>query len=295
MLENIIISKICNILEDLLISITIFTKGFICALKTLCKGKHFTHEKNIDKKVILLGNGPSLKKIDIIKLSRNYDMACVNWFACNNPDFFVIRPKYYFLIDPAFYHKNEKTFYDRKKQVEELTEVMNQVTWKMTIIAPQRNMLETNNRNITYSHISSSVVNGDMCKAYLHHLYDRNLAICGMQNVLCAALHFFIVKGFGKVYLAGVDFDEFKSYVVDERNHVLAVYKHFYGERIVDCTETNYIPLGSFYRWLGFYAKMMKEFHYVSEYATSKNVQIKNLTLNSYIDLFEKTRWETLI
>ena len=93
------------------------------------------------------------------------------------------------------------------------------------------------------------------------------------------------------LYCSLNEFEECKKYLLK----VLEIKRHFYGETIVDCTENNSIPKGSFYKWLGYYAKMLSEFHYISDYANYRNIKVNNLTLNSYIDSFNKMDWHYLL
>lgn len=289
------INELCNIINVVFKFFYSIIALCSCALKTIIRGKRFKKDENKNKKILVLGNGPSLNDINLKELSKKYDIACVNWFAKNNPVFYEIKPKYYFLIDPSFFDMDSKTYYDKRTQVKELTDAFDKVDWEMIIISPQKGKLSTKNEHIKYSHITTEQLAADSFKKLYYLFYNNNLAVCGLQNVMCAALHFSISTGFSEVYIAGVDFDELKSYSVNKDNHVRLVYKHFYGEKIIDCTETNYIPKGTFYKWMGYFAKMLKELYYLSEYAKSKGVKVYNLTPNSFIDFFEKIDWESLL
>lgn len=258
-------------------------KGLLLAIKTMLRGERCGTVTKENENVLVMGNGPSLKEIDIQAFTDNYKIACVNFFA-NQEVFFEIKPQYYIIIDPVFFAINstndvriKKLFYNLEK-----------VDWKLTIISQQGCKLPIKNNNITYEHISYYGFYSEYASAFLNKLYRRNLITCGGQNVMVSAIYYFVLKRYRNIYVAGLDMSEFKGYSIDKNNHVLLETKHFYGSDYIDYTEKGVIKLGEFYIYLGYYVEMFRQFYHVAQFAKSQNVNIYNLTLNSFVDVFEK-------
>ena len=265
-----------------------------CVFKTMYRGKRAKNFEKTEQSILVLGNGPSMKELDLEQISQNttnLEIACVNFFALYNNSFFVIKPKYYVLLDPIFFD-NKNT----KESVIELFEMFNKVNWDMHIILPQKQTLNICNPNISYEYITTSIINSysDQKLKILYYFYNKNLVCCGLQNVLCGALHYFIIRKFKRIYLSGADMSEFMTYKVDRRNHILISPSHFYDGEPYDRTMADNIPIGSFHKWLGYYVRMLEEFYHLSKFAESQGVKVYNLSVDSYIDCFEKTDWTLL-
>ena len=267
-------------------------KGLYSIGRTLLKGKRYTYDKSINDNIIILGNGPSLKEIDLDCLIKRYDFACVNGFVNNYELFMKVKPKYYFLLDPAYFE--ESSPFRDISEIENINKAFRKVNWNMKLIIPQNRSLNISNKYIQYEYISTQTFFADRLKKFQYWLYRSNYATCGLRNVICGALHYFILYKFKTIYIAGVDMNEFKSFTIDERNHVIAHLSHFYGEEQIDLTENGRLPLGTFHIWLENYSKMLIQFHLYKEFANVQGVKIFNLTLNSFIDAFEKTKWNSL-
>ena len=110
----------------------------------------------------------------------------------------------------------------------------------------------------------------------------------GCQNVVIGALYYFISCGFKSVFLAGVDMSEFKCLYVDKNNRTYMDTIHSYGSSRKYYDEMKEYNLLFFHQILGAYQKMFQEFYYVKEYAEKMGVDIINLSVDSYIDLFQK-------
>ena len=279
----------------------VFIIGIDCILMTLIRGKRCKPDPQPDKDVVLLGNGPSLAELDLRRIAEKYDIACVNWFAIKDRDmFFGIKPRYYFLIDPAFFgigieERSQEQIAQNQESINELKGVFNSIDWNMTIITPQSCTFGIINKHVTEEELSTQAICSDYLEYYQYLLHKHNFATCGMQNVLCGALHYFIMNKFRTVYMSGADMSEFKAHTIDERNHIFCCSPHFYETELTDRTEAGGIPIGDFYKHLGYYAKMLKEFHYLRIFADRQNVKIINLSQQSFIDSFDKMSWEKLL
>ena len=274
----------------------LLVKGSASVAKTLLNGKRSRPDRVVEEKeILILGNGPSLNELDLFALREKLDFACVNWFAVQSSLFRKLKPCYYVLIDGDFFVKEEMLSEKKRDSRNRLFNEFNMIDWSMVVITPQKYRIEINNPYITYEAVSTGRLYNDYLYKFMNFLYSKNLAVCGLQNVVVGALHYFIMKKFKTIYMAGVDMSEFQVYKVDGRNHVLAEYTHFYGIDYVDCTETGSIPQGEFSRWMGYYVRMLKEFYCMSQFAAYQSVKVINLSENSFIDVFEKQDWKELI
>ena len=274
-----IIKKIIHLGEDL-----------ICILKTIKYGKRSLPGRVDNTTIFIMGNGPSLNEVDLNRVKRKGKIVCVNWFPIQSSDFFKIKPEFYCIIDPVFFDNDKDGFSEKIRQ---LYTILMQVDWDMTIITMQGFMLSINNKNLHYEYISrgSLTFTGGRFRNYL---YRNNLASTGLQNVVNAALYFFLMKNYKEIYVSGIDMDEFKSYTVDKLNHVISELSHFYGNEIIDFTEKGSIPLGTFYIWLGYYSTMLYQFAYTASFAKIQQAKVINCSLNSFVDVFEKKDWKDI-
>ena len=271
-----------NILKAILEYMRIILLSIYKIAGTLHYGKRARFNPEPEKEVIILGNGPSLNDIDLYEVNKsNLDIACVNFFPTRNECFAVIKPKYLVLLDPGFYGERENL----DSQVKELYDKLERVSWEMTILCLQNRKLPINNPKITFEKINISVLHSEKMHKFLDALYRRNLLCLGMRNVIIGAGFYFVCKRYKHIYYAGVDMSEFKMLFVDEQNRVYVDAVHNYGK------ERHYstiIGKGEFYQLLEMYQGMFKELHFLAEFAERSGVQVTNLSVNSYIDVFEK-------
>ena len=164
----------------------------------------------------------------------------------------------------------------------------------MTIISPQKYKLDCKNAKLSYDYISRIGLNLSSPKRSAMWLYRNNFANCGMQNVAVSALYYFSLMKAKKVFIFGLDMNEFMHFTIDQNNDVWAVYKHFYGEDKSNQTELGFIKKGEFCVWLGYYSKMFYEFSYVSKFADVQGTKIYNMNCQSYVDVFEKITMEDI-
>ena len=287
--------KTPNTMKQIHRAASLRSKAIRSAIGTLSKGERAIFTGQTDHEIVILGNGPSLNQIDLMRLiAKKRDFACVNDFAVRSDLFSIIKPRYYVIMDPMYFEQ-----IDLNQRAAALCEKMECVDWEMTLVLPQRALVPLQNPRIHFEYISTSEINSYNLgeQKVLDRLYQKNLAVCGLQNVLCGALHYFILKKFPRIYLAGCDMNEFMSYSVDKHNHVLLTTKHFYGDQVIDLSERENLPIppGMFHKWLGYYAAMLKQFYHYSKFAEYQGVKVYNLTEKSYIDCFEKIDWHTLI
>ena len=210
----------------------------------------------------------------------------MNYFPLKKQrEFFEIKPEFLCLMDPGFFDYTIKAEEDDKKL---LFDILEKVDWDLIIIAPVGKRLPVVNEAICYEWVNTYKSSYDCVASLNYRLYKNNLAIVGMQNVIIAGLFYFLTVGFQKIYLTGVDMSDFKNLYVDKSNRVYVDSTHSYGTTRYYFDEMTECGVSGFGNILGTYQNMFIEFDQVSRYAKYLNIEVLNLSINSYIDSFEK-------
>lgn len=237
-------------------------------------------------KVVLCGNGPSIKNFEFEKYINNgYDICCVNFFPLDNTLFFKLKPRYYVCVDPAFHFEKKELTDDEIK----LVNVFNQVDWSMKYVCLSNRQLPINNKNIEFDYINHNVIKGGYNR-WWKKMLDKNEATFGYQNVISAAIYYFIMSGVEKVLLTGVENDWHKELVVDENNEVFRVITHFYGNERISVTKAGEIAQGELYKYFQFYTNTLYQYNLLAQYSNDSNTEIINTCADSYIDVFRKEK-----
>lgn len=259
----------------------------IKSIRSLLRGSSNRKWHPCKKKVLILGNGPSLKETAIDEfINDSCDIACVNYFPVRSNDFFDIKPKYIILLDPIIFDNPDEC--DNPG----LIRALEKVTWNLTIVTLQGMKLSINNPKISYDWICRTVVDYNYMRHILKFLYNRNILYSGAQNVMVGALYYFIANKAKYIWIAGLDMSEFRYMLVDENNDVWRDSCHFYVEKKESMTALEK-RIGReryyFHDRMEDYARGFKQFYLISLYAKDCNVVVKNLSPYSYVDVFEKT------
>ena len=280
-----------------------------CVINTILKGERAKRLKAPDKDILIVGNGPSLKEVDLLRFVGKVDFCCVNYFPCKDDNFFRIKPKYICMIDPIFYSKEGGSLttawrLNDIERIRKLEEELMKVDWPICFLTKQGYSLEINNPYITYERLSASVFLGRSISSislferdskWNFWLFDKNFAVPGYACVVCTALLYFTMCRSRRIILAGCDNSYFFGTFVDERNHVMCHPKHFYEEEKLDLTERGMVGEHGFPFLMEQHMGAFVEFYKISKYAQYKKVPIINTSLQSYIDVFEKRSWEDVL
>ncbi len=262
--------------------VEILLKSIYKTARTLSRGERIKFSETPGQEVIILGNGPSLNEIDLQEVARHgMEIACVNYFPTKNEEFWRVKPKYLVLFDPGFYLKGESM----PPEVKKLMVLLEKVDWELRIVGIQGETLPIKNENIIYEPVNTSELYSDRLSKYLDALYKRNILNVGQQNVVIGAGYYFVCKRVKHLYYAGIDMSEFKYLFVDENNEIYTDAVHNYGTTRHRCTVVN---KGEFYKLLRMYQRMFEQFYYLARFAERQNVPVTNLSINSYVDVFEK-------
>jgi hypothetical protein len=249
-------------------------------------------EESEDDRVIVLGNGPSLKN-DILnhkEIFANSHLSVVNHF-CHSEFFFELEPKSYFLLDPAFFndtHTNKNV----EEQVGKTMDILiNQVNWEIHLYVPYRNRNARNlrilkeHKNFKIHYINYVPAKGGF-RRINQWLYDRDLATPQCQNILVFTLFLQTRKETKEIFLFGAENSWHVDVRVNKENQLVFQDVHMYEER-KEITER--VLLGtSMADLLESSVKVFKAYAEIEDYSRKKNVQIYNCSKNSFIDSFKR-------
>lgn len=244
-----------------------------------------------NKKIAILGNGPSLS-LDLVKINKQeVDYLCVvNNFALSYL-FEELKPNFYTIVDPAY-------FFDEIKLEEDkiIWDIIGKINWELTLYIPYRyykNFIKKydyihKNKFIKIIPIHINEYEGfNWLKIYL---YKNNLSMPKSQNVIIPAIFNSINQNFSEVYILGVDHSWTKDLVVDDKNRVCTINNHFYNKKKLELTpfKTIYGNQYKMHEILRDFANMFEGYYQLSDYAIYKRCKIYNVTNGSFIDSFER-------
>ncbi len=236
---------------------------------------------------IVLGNGPSLKKILESKIDflSNKDLYVVNDFSLS-PYFNTIKPNFYVIVDPAYWFPDKLN--ESKKST--LFNISN-VSWKINLILPidaKRNLHSWfNNNSFINIYYFPNLFFRDFSN--LPFFYKSCLFNPRIQNVLVYALFVAINNSHKNIYLLGAEHSWFNNLHVDESNTVCALDEHFYESDVkIEPYLTWYGEKYKLHQLLFDFGRMFRGYHELDAYSKRRGAKIVNLTKNSFIDAFDK-------
>jgi hypothetical protein len=272
------------------VSILLFTKiKYIVNLRP---------EKISKKKLLILGNGPSLSSAinEIINIQKKneFDFICVNEFAF--VDYYkVLKPQHYVLIDPIYFKEtpNNERVNNIKNKL--LTHLLKDTEWRIKLYIPRyyvnSSFIKTveNNKNIQVVSLNNVPLFGGF-GLIKEMLFYYNLGNPVWQNVLIAAIFLGIQKNYKTILLFGADHSWFNNLKVLVDNSTILNDIH-----IDNSTKNLQIltdEIGNPKKLHVFIQQMyitFREYHVLNKYAEKNGTEIVNITKNSFIDAFKKT------
>jgi len=252
--------------------------------------------KNLDK-TIILANGPSLK-IDIkqvIKESTTAEIYVLNYFAVTKY-FRDIKPIYYVLTDRMYWSQTVNDNF--KKDNEKLFNSLDKVDWKMNLLCPERGYQYVQkrlngNKNIKILKINSVNVEFRTEKINIFAL-NQNIVTPHFINGLVMVLWHAIYLKRLDIEIYGADFSLFKEYSIDQKtNRLYSSSSHFYKNTDAQKNSTYKYPnepkkmlhTRLYQQWSSFY-----QMYLLSKIAEIRNIKITNLSSNSFLDCFKRTK-----
>jgi len=253
------------------------------------------HKKKSDK-IIILGNGPSLKKqlansIDILKSNV---CVCVNSFVLT--EFYsIIKPKVYMLIDPSFFAQCAVPEIEQE-HISIFDNLFSKTTWDVDLVVCSR--YKDNDRILKLKenqHINILFINREnydtfTSKEEQFKLFNQNKIEIPAQTVINTAVYLGIFWRYKKVILIGADTSWHEDMKVDQKTNV--VYsndEHFYDskKRIFYSDTLQTIPSKLHQEFFAI-AKALEYYCLLREYADYNSVFVYNASGKSWIDAFER-------
>lgn len=259
--------------------------GSLIKIAIMSKGTNLGNIKASNRELLILGNGPSLRKLldENRAFTEDKDLLVVN-FSSTSADYTELHPKYYLLMDPAFF-ENENTV---RKVFEPMIE---KTSWQMTLFVPStacKNKgwqdIVSKNRNITINFFNPTPVEG--YKSFCHFCYRKGWGMPRPRNVLVACCMVSLALPYNRIYLAGADHSWMKEIWVDENNVVQEDCAHFYDKKGTTRVTSPY----KLYMLVESMAIAFRSYIYVEEYSKTLGKKIINISEGSYIDAFERMK-----
>ena len=254
----------------------------------ICKGK----------KAMIMGNGPSLKKLLVEyengEIEISHDSFFVN-MAPLNDSFYKIKPKHLFLSDFVFARDTENRVDNVRKMYSRL---QNEVDWPLTIFLTFskrkycRQLIAYSaitNPNIRFVFLNRKYCNG-LAPVLRNWLYNKGWFMPVEGTVLNTALYTAILEGYDEVELHGAETSMFLDIRVNDNNQVGIIEKHFYdGDKFLPLMKDDGSP-SKVKDFLHSVWHMLNSYDLLSQFAKYKGVKVFNCTPQSMIDSFDRKK-----
>lgn len=267
--------------------------------------------KRSAESAIILGNGPSLKDFlaHHVEAINGRDVFAVNNF-CRTEEYERIKPTHYVIASPEHFLKDKKEEFheDRKITFKMMAE---RTSWPMNLIVPAlaKNKKEwrteiDKNPKISIQYMNTTPIEG--FQVFRHWAFSNRFGMPRPHNVLIACIFIATRLRYKEVLLTGSDHSWLGEIRVTPGNEVLLSQKHFYDDQTKnDIFEKNKPTEKPMYKGISQEKRRLHEvlekffisfrsYWILKAYASSNNVTITNLTLDSFIDAFDKKDPETL-
>lgn len=238
---------------------------------------------SIDKDLVVLGNGPSLRHL--IETKRDFlsdkDLLAVN-YAVLSEYYNQLKPSYYLVADPLFFSDDN--------HCNRLFDAMAEATdWDMVLYVSmdackcEKWKTKLSNRpNIKICYFNMTPVEG--FEWFAHKCYKLGWGMPRPRNVLIPSIMMGLAMSYNVIYVAGADHSWLKEIWVNDDNIVMEDLNHFYDKKGAE----QYVSSKHLHDLLLSMHIAFKSYHDIKRYASKVNKQIYNITKGSYIDAFER-------
>jgi hypothetical protein len=285
-------------LEDLVNFLFKFFQSLGSFFKILLRSNIFLKKnyKPIDNSCIILGNGPSLKKV----LSEQFDhierkvIWCVNNFP-NTEYFTKIKPDYFLFISTAYF-RPDKIKYAQEVRDSIIKSLVEKTNWNLIVYCPKE--ARQNNGFVKYlesnpfleiRYFNKTPVSG--LSSFNKFYFKRGWGMPRPHNVLIPALLMAINIGYKKIYLVGADHSWLPLISVNDKNEALVNQQHFYKDE----SESNGVMYQNneprkLHQILEKFMFSFRSYFHLQDYASAQQCHIFNCTPNSFIDAFDRKK-----
>lgn len=249
---------------------------------------------------VVIGNGPSFAKTMAEHPDgfNNHDVFCVNSFPRTSA-FTIYKPRYCVFADPGYWLMSaSKELRDDRDAV--FRAINEKTEWKVQLLFPasamqthKSNCPRFSNPNVSISYYNSTLISNALPQKIRSHIYRKNLAIAGLQTVVCGCLSLAIAMKYKKIALVGADASFLEDVTIDDARNVLVTKDcHYYDNghlvpRPIFADVEQQKPLRT-HQYLSYISLMLEGFHECSLFAQDCSVRVINSSAHSWIDSFER-------
>lgn len=253
----------------------------------------------LEEKIIIVGNGPSLKisydkYLDV--LQRNPCLV-VNNFV-NSAYFEKIAPKYYLLADPSYFKEISKLSERLKKVVGNLIEGLKEkVNWSMVLIVPltarnsefYRTVKTNSNIRFMFYNNQGGTYGFPNCGVKFA-LWNYGILSPLAQTVLNTAISLSVSSKVHDIFIIGADTSWHENYELDQQtNQLYCKDTHFYGNAKFPIYEdAEHCVSQKIHNELRMASIALESYWTLKAYAIYNHVNIYNASSYSWIDAFTR-------
>ncbi len=245
--------------------------------------------------VVILGNGPSFKKM--VQEHRSFintrDIFCVNHFP-STEYYEAMQPKFYITSAPDLWLDDIDTYFvDQSNRL--FNTMAEKTTWPLIFYIPfeagkfnrWKNIL-ARNPNIEIRYYNNTPIEG--WKWFRHFCFDAGWGMPRPHNVMIPSLMVTLNMGYKTIYLWGADHSWLSEISINDQNQVLINQKHFYDEQTSVGKPLDKRGVGSrnLPELLTKFVHAFNGYFVIKKYAQSRQATIWNNTPNSFIDAFDR-------
>ncbi|MBX2873133.1 MAG: hypothetical protein KTR30_13560 [Saprospiraceae bacterium] len=248
-----------------------------------------------EKECVILGNGPSLKKLLAERLEdlQGKDLICVNKFP-DTAFFTQLKPKYFIFVSPEYW-VNDPANPNTAIRQNIINALIEKSSWEITLFCPYKGKKAKEwvsnirrNKNIKIVFFNDTPIEGLF--SWNRIFMANGWGLPRPHNVLIPAITMAINSGYKRIYLAGADHSWLPMISVNDKNQALVNQQHFYDE---NATKSDLMyKLGMrprrLHEILEKFMFTFRSYFVLKDYAESRGATIYNSTPDSYIDAFER-------
>ena len=238
------------------------------------------YNKHKGERCFVVGNGPSLKNMDLSRLKSEYCFT-VNTIFRAEEIFKSINSDFHVLVDPNFANYSEE-------QAEDL--VANITRWNKNIIL----ITEYWSNNIYSKYIKNNLYQVYSHRKWTKHnkiKLDSNLLLC--QNVVQVAIYAAIYMGFKEIILIGCDMTSFYENFAANAGRCVSYHVYDMTEETKKRYQTSKSAHDNTYM-LKDYAITFDIFKKIANYADENGIKIINATEGGILDMFARQNFQDL-
>ena len=259
----------------------------IIKIALLSRPTHTEKAASVDKPLIILANGPSLRQTidEYSDLLQQYPTLAVN-FAANAPEFKTLKPSYYVLADPHFFRAADQP------NVKLLWKNICSVDWPMRLFIDHRYkkaFMSAVKLPDCVTLDTFNAVGAEGFAGFEKFAYKTGAAMPRPRNVLIPSIMIGIRLGYTTIYICGADHSWMRDLHVTEENEVVSGMNHFYKEdnKEIQRARNEYRGYKLHQIIQSFYTAFLS-YHKIRSFADSRDIKIFNATPESFIDAFER-------